>query len=127
MNTYIIPVSWSMAGEYFLQANSLEEAIDMAKEAPLPEGTYAESSFEILTECIRCYNVRDRNGKIILPRMRVLVSHAVEGLPCPFEATTYKIHLDLIEVVLDKNIDVPVPERSYLRVPANSIQIIHEP
>ena len=48
MNTYKIPCAWQMYGSYEIQANSIEEAIQKAKDAPLPETSeFLEGSFEI--------------------------------------------------------------------------------
>lgn len=45
---YEIPCSWQMYGYTDVEADSLEEAIEMAYDAPLPEdGDFVDSSFEI--------------------------------------------------------------------------------
>ena len=44
---YKIPVVWSMIGTQIVEADSLEEAIELAENLNLPEGTYIEGSFEI--------------------------------------------------------------------------------
>lgn len=44
---YRIPCSWQMYGYYEVEAESLEEAIDMALDSSLPDGSYVEGSFEI--------------------------------------------------------------------------------
>lgn len=47
---YKIPVSWSMIGTMTIKAKSLKEAVALAEEAPLPEGTYVDDSFRVETE-----------------------------------------------------------------------------
>lgn len=47
MKTYEIPVVWSMIGKHIITANSLDEAIEIAEDLNLPEGTYLEGSFEV--------------------------------------------------------------------------------
>ena len=44
---YTIPVVWQMIGTITIEADSFDSAIDAAKEADLPEGSYLENSFEI--------------------------------------------------------------------------------
>jgi hypothetical protein len=57
MKTYKIPVFWTMSGIVEIQAESIEEAILMADDAPLPEnGEYMECSFEVDEHAIQYHN-----------------------------------------------------------------------
>ena len=48
MKTYTIPVVYTMCAKMKVQANSLEEALIEAENAPLPsDADYLEGSFEI--------------------------------------------------------------------------------
>lgn len=47
MKTYKIPVVWQMYGYVEVEAESLDEAIQKAQDAPLPDGSYVEGSFEV--------------------------------------------------------------------------------
>lgn len=60
MRTFEIPVSWTMCGIVKIKANTLEEAIEKAKEnedtLPLPDnGEYIDASFEIDEELARVW------------------------------------------------------------------------
>jgi hypothetical protein len=44
---YEIPVFWSMYDNLVIEADSLEEAIELARVAPLSVGTYIDDSFEV--------------------------------------------------------------------------------
>lgn len=53
MKTWIIPVSWEMCGEVKIQANSLDEAIEIAENdgsIELPEGDYIDASWKVEVE-----------------------------------------------------------------------------
>lgn len=50
--SYKIPVSWEMYGYITVQANTLEDAIEMAENFPLPDGSYIEDSFKIDIEAL---------------------------------------------------------------------------
>jgi hypothetical protein len=50
--SYKIPVSWEMYGYITVQADTLEDAIEMAKDFPLPDGSYIEDSFQIDIEAL---------------------------------------------------------------------------
>ena len=50
--SYKIPVSWEMYGYITVQANTLEDAIEMAEDFPLPDGSYIENSFKIDIEAL---------------------------------------------------------------------------
>lgn len=53
MNTlFKIPVSWEMYGYITVEADNLEDAIEMAKDFPLPDGSYIEHSFQIDNEAL---------------------------------------------------------------------------
>jgi hypothetical protein len=52
---YKIPVIWSMIGTQIVEADSLEEAIELAEDLPLPkDGDYIEGSFEVDQEFVSC-------------------------------------------------------------------------
>lgn len=50
MKTYKIPVVWQMYGVVRVEADSLEQAMELALEAKLPDGDYIEGSFELDNE-----------------------------------------------------------------------------
>ena len=57
MKEYRIPVYWMMYGFEEVRANSLEEAIEIALNAPgLPDGEYIDNSFEVDMEVVEMYN-----------------------------------------------------------------------
>jgi hypothetical protein len=74
MNKYMIPVRWEMAGYMTIEANSQEDAIEIATDARLPEGEYINDSFQIDEELIEVYNLKDSTGHIIEPFMEVDVN-----------------------------------------------------
>lgn len=49
MKTYKIPVTWEAYGTVRIEAESLEEAIELAKgdDIPLPDGCYVDGSWEV--------------------------------------------------------------------------------
>lgn len=48
MKTYKVPVVWQMYGYVEVQADSINEAVNKAYDAPLPDdGSYIEGSFEV--------------------------------------------------------------------------------
>jgi hypothetical protein len=47
LKTYQIPVTWLMNSVIDIEAHSLEEAIKLAYEQPLPPGEYIDGSFEV--------------------------------------------------------------------------------
>ena len=50
MKTWKIPVEWTMKGVIFVEANTLEAAIDIAvndSSIPLPDGDYLEGSWTV--------------------------------------------------------------------------------
>jgi len=51
---FTIPVTWTMCGDMEIEASCLEEAINKADNAELPEGTFVSDSFKIDTENINC-------------------------------------------------------------------------
>lgn len=63
-NIYVIPCVWEMYGTMHIEADSLEEAVDIARagETPLPEGSYVEDSFVVDEELLSYYN--NENGAI---------------------------------------------------------------
>lgn len=53
MKTWIIPVSWEMCGKVKIQANSLDEAIEITENDSsigLPEGDYVDASWKVEVE-----------------------------------------------------------------------------
>ena len=54
MMTYDLPVYYEMKGFIQVEAESLDDAIDIAKnklnDYPIPEGDYVEDSFELVDE-----------------------------------------------------------------------------
>lgn len=54
MPKYKIPCSWQMYGMMEIEADSLEEAVEIANsdEQNLPEGSYVEASFEVDEEIL---------------------------------------------------------------------------
>lgn len=57
MKEYRIPVCWMMYGFEDVRANSLEEAIEIAENAPgLPYGEYIDGSFEVDVDAIDEHN-----------------------------------------------------------------------
>lgn len=56
MKTYTIPCVWQMYGLMKIKAKSLDEALEKAYMAPLPDGDYLDDSFEIDTEGVGQYN-----------------------------------------------------------------------
>ena len=51
MKGYAIPVTWTMTGTVYIEAESLDSARIKALAAPLPEGSYLSESFEVDSEC----------------------------------------------------------------------------
>lgn len=57
MKNYKIPVVWQSWGIVEVEANSLEEAMDKAREGSLPRnGAYIDDSIEVDLEGISTYN-----------------------------------------------------------------------
>ncbi len=53
MKTYKIPVSWTVTATMKIEAESLEQALEFAKDDPLPTDTdYLEGSFQIDEEML---------------------------------------------------------------------------
>ena len=52
---FLIPVTWMEAGLEEVEADSLEEAVQKAREASLPDGEYVDGSFEVNYDCIDAY------------------------------------------------------------------------
>ena len=74
MKTYHIPCTWTVSATMEIQANSLEEAIEIATlDAPLPTDTnYIEDTFEINNQIIPYLNknlteqeMREHCGEVI--------------------------------------------------------------
>lgn len=66
MNTYKIPVYWTMYDTMEVQANSLKEAIDLAIDTlPLPNGEFVDGSFTVEMETLNeIYPEEIRDEKI---------------------------------------------------------------
>ena len=56
MKTYKIPVVWQCWGLVEVKAENIEDAKDMAMDAPLPNGEYVCDSCEIDEDGIELYN-----------------------------------------------------------------------
>jgi hypothetical protein len=53
MNTYEIPVLWEASGYVRVEAESIEQAIQLAKDCDLPEDhEYIDGSFEVNIDCM---------------------------------------------------------------------------
>ena len=73
MKTYRIPCTWTVSATMEIQANGLEEAIEIANESPLPTDTnYIEDTFEINNQIIPYLNknlteqeMREHCGEVI--------------------------------------------------------------
>ena len=51
MAVWKIPITWEMCGEVKIEANTLEEAMEIAKDddgfIPLPDGSYVDGSWQL--------------------------------------------------------------------------------
>ncbi len=59
MREYQIPVTWQVYGKISVTAESLGEAVEIAREddsIPLPDGDYIEDSWEVDEELARSMN-----------------------------------------------------------------------
>ena len=61
MKTWIIPITFEMEGEYKVEAETLEEAIEIAESgddpcSELPDGDYIDDSFKINMAIIKEVN-----------------------------------------------------------------------
>ena len=52
MAKFLIPCEWKLYGSYTIEADTLEEAIEEAEDAPLPDGSYLSDSFVIIEDDI---------------------------------------------------------------------------
>ena len=59
MKTYKIPCYWRVYGFYEIEANNLEQAMQIAEDSNLPDGEYIEGSFEIDLDMIHFHNPKD--------------------------------------------------------------------
>lgn len=50
MAKFTIPVTWVMGGYMVIEAESEQEAVDLAYELPLPDGEYQGDSFSVVTD-----------------------------------------------------------------------------
>lgn len=70
--TWRIPVTWEEYGTVFIEADTLEEAMEIAKdeagEIPLPEGDYVDGSWRLTetdTEVVReLYNNNQKDSEV---------------------------------------------------------------
>ena len=63
MPRYRVPISWEMCGEIRIEASSLEEAIDIARDAILPtDGEYVDGSASVNEDL-----AAEMNHIVILP------------------------------------------------------------
>jgi len=53
---YRIPCVWQCYGVVEIEASSMEDAIEKAKDAPLPNGDYIDDSFEVDIESLEYHN-----------------------------------------------------------------------
>jgi hypothetical protein len=59
--TYHIPVSWQMSGVYHIEAESLQQALQIAEDSNLPEDSdFIDGSYEVNEEMIPFYNSKDK-------------------------------------------------------------------
>ena len=64
--SYKIPIEWKVRGYYHFHASSLEEAIEIAKDDPLPFGNYLEESDQLDWEGIKeVYPDEWKNEKLV--------------------------------------------------------------
>lgn len=61
MPQFIIPCYWEVSGTMYIEADTLDEAIDIAiKDEPLPESTsFISGSFEVNQEMVEFFNKRE--------------------------------------------------------------------
>jgi hypothetical protein len=60
---FAIPVSWSMYGTVFVEARNLDDAIEVAADADLPDGDYMDGSWQVDNE------LAEERNKIILKQI----------------------------------------------------------
>lgn len=56
MKTYLIPVYWTVSGTIKVKADSLEKAIELADNSPLPQGDYIDGSYHVNNHFIQFAN-----------------------------------------------------------------------
>lgn len=60
MKTFKLPVTWEMYGEMVVEAESLEEAIELAEQdtmdIPIPEGDYVDASLTVNREILEVFD-----------------------------------------------------------------------
>lgn len=63
MNEYRIPLIWMEYGHLNIQAESLEEAIEIAlgPETPLPEGNYVDDSIQVDREVLHEFENKEEH------------------------------------------------------------------
>ena len=67
MPKFTIPVSWTMIDDMEIEADTLEEAIDIAEESDLTKGEYCDSSFEVNHELAVQLNAPEPKVVLIEP------------------------------------------------------------
>lgn len=59
--TYRIPCSWQMNGSYYIEAESLEKALEIAEDSGLPEeAEFIDGSYEVDHEMVVFYNKEEK-------------------------------------------------------------------
>lgn len=58
---YKVPCTWQLYGVMYIEAESAEEAKEIAEEEYLPDGEYVDSSFYIDEEMFEYFLVEDGN------------------------------------------------------------------
>jgi hypothetical protein len=62
--TFRVPVSWEVCGEYFCEAESWDDAIEQAEQGDLPtNGSYVGASFEVNHDLIEALR-EDEEGDV---------------------------------------------------------------
>ena len=57
---YKIPCTWQMSGVYYIEAESLEKALEIAEDSNLPEdASFVDGSYEVDHEMISFYNNKE--------------------------------------------------------------------
>lgn len=77
---FVIPVSWSMSAEMHISASNLEEALSIAQNDPLPDGDYADGSFEVSADIIEEYEI-NRNSLAAIKEIDKIDKTPRTGLP----------------------------------------------
>lgn len=78
METYKIPLVWQMYGHCNIEANSLEEAVEIAlgPDTPLPDGLYVDGSAAIDYEVLELNQTRKETNNLERKVLEILISTA---------------------------------------------------